>query len=208
VPSIHHRPKLTRVGNLRELSDSDRSVVTCFSGARSIIEIALSNRARTFAVWELAARAAGRGYAEVLPPAKVCEGAEEDTFGSVRNLALAVEQCIDDGRLAKAWTTLELLGRRFKAASDIDVIVGSLRHRLEKAVRHGIPDPASRVVIGTLDESVMAIPPDHPERQVLTRINGPTPAAAVVKDLPGEPTAGWCLLLELLSRGVIELHEP
>jgi hypothetical protein len=205
APSIHHRPKLLGSGHLRALPEAERVILTSFDGAHSVAEVALAHRARTFAVWELAARAIGRGYARVLPPATVSDEEDGESFGSVRTLVLSAEQSIANGRLARAWSTIELLARRFRAASDIDVIVGVLRQRLNEAVRAALPDPAAKLAVGTLDEAILAVPANHPERQLVTAINRPTAAADLVRRLPGEATRNWCLVVDLVDRGVLEV---
>jgi hypothetical protein len=205
VPSVYHRPRLLAKKNNRtsSLSPDNLAVLIGADGSKSIEQLAFACRRPTFAVHEIFATAALDGLVEILPPSSEASDVHSvESFGSVRDLVLNIERSIDGKKFEEALSTIDLLGRRFRAASDIDVLISTLNRKLESAIRSYGPSQDYILETGVLDDLLLNTEEGHIDRIITSLVDGKKTFGEILDHLPGDMIRNRLAALGLIKRGV------
>jgi hypothetical protein len=205
VPSVYHRPRLLAAKNssTRSLSPDKLAVIIGADGSKSVEQLAFACRRPTFAVHEIFASAALNGLVEILPPSSEASDMHSvESFGSVRDLVLNIEQSIESRKFEEALSTIDLLGRRFRTASDINVLITTLNRKLESAIRSYGPNQEHILETGVLDDVLLYSEEDSPDRLITSLVDGRKTFGEILDHLPGDITRNRLAVLGLIKRGV------
>jgi hypothetical protein len=203
VPSVYHRPRLVAPLNKSSLSPDKMAVVAKADGKKSIEQLAFACRRPTFAVHEIFASAALDGLVDILKPSSEASDVHSvESFGSVRDLVLNIEQSIEAKRFEEALATIDLLGRRFQSASDINVLISTLNRKLESAIRSYGPRQDHFLETGVLDDALLNSEEGHLDRQITSLVDGRKTFGEILDHLPGDIIRNRLAVLGLIKRGV------
>jgi hypothetical protein len=201
VPSLDYRPRSKTAFDVSILDLERLTALTEYDGSKSLEEIALERRQRSFSVVEEIAADMEQGLVELLPPR---EKKKPDPMATVQALYLQAEECLGRGQLLKAWTTIHEMSERVEEAHDAEVLSELLLCRIDEAVEARGVTGQSVVSLAIPKDALLRLECSAHEGFILSRVDGRQRLDDLLPQLPGDRKHNILVIVDLVDRGILE----
>jgi len=207
IPDQSWIPRLVRAVDVKQLGETELSILREINGENSIERIALSCRLAFFHVLMFVFQGMKHGLFEIHQQ----EGSETPIPGfsesAWRTLVRQVEEVMVEGDLLGAYRQLGDLREKFADQREVGELLTTIHGKIEKEVEKLRLTESAVLELAIPTGELTSLSCSPQEGFLLSRINGSYSLGEILKIIPGSDLENRLLLNALMERGVVRHGE-